>query len=475
MFCLPSTCTRLAGAAILAAIVAATASAQTTLVSPTVETTPVPTSGDAADDPAIWIHPTSPGSSVVLGTDKDSGLAVYDLSGSELQFLAVGNINNVDLRVQFPLGSGLIDLATGSNRTNDTISAFSIDPSTGLLTDVAAGSGVATGITVYGYCMYASATGKFYGFINSKDGDVEQHELFDNGSGLVTGTLVRSFAVGSQTEGCVADDEAGALYIGEENVGIWRYGAEPGDGTTRTLVDSTGVGGHLTADVEGLTIYYEPGGVGYLIASSQGVDEYTLYERSGANAYVGTFAIVDGNGIDGTSATDGIDVTNVALGSAFPAGMFVVQDGVNPGANQNYKFVKWDDIAQSFTPPLSIDTSWNPRPNSCSADSDADGVCDDVDICLGIYDPAQIDSDLDGFGNRCDADYNGDGIVEGADFLIFRGTFGSRLGQPLYDPDADSNGDDAIGPSDFFVFRGFWLLPPGPSALPCAGSPPCLP
>ncbi|MDP5027094.1 MAG: phytase, partial [Flavobacterium sp.] len=35
------------------------------------------------DDPAIWIHPTNPSSSLIIGTDKDSdgGLYLYDLNG----------------------------------------------------------------------------------------------------------------------------------------------------------------------------------------------------------------------------------------------------------------------------------------------------------------------------------------------------------------------------------------------------------
>lgn len=42
-------------------------------VTATVETDPVPHDGDAADDPAIWVHPTDPGRSVILGTDKRGG------------------------------------------------------------------------------------------------------------------------------------------------------------------------------------------------------------------------------------------------------------------------------------------------------------------------------------------------------------------------------------------------------------------
>src|SRR5690606_16649840 len=43
------------------------------------QTDPVNTSGDAADDPAIWIHPQQPERSLVLGTNKKAGLQVYDL------------------------------------------------------------------------------------------------------------------------------------------------------------------------------------------------------------------------------------------------------------------------------------------------------------------------------------------------------------------------------------------------------------
>ena len=49
--------------------------AQVVEVTRTVETDPVPSSGDAADDPAIWVHPTDPSLSTVIGTDKNSGLA----------------------------------------------------------------------------------------------------------------------------------------------------------------------------------------------------------------------------------------------------------------------------------------------------------------------------------------------------------------------------------------------------------------
>jgi len=101
-------------------------------------------------------------------------------------------------------------------------------------------------------------------------------------------------------------------------------------------------------------------GSGYLIASSQGSDGFAVYERGGSNAYVTTFEVA-ARAIDRVSGTDGIDVTNAALGSAFPHGVFVAQDNTNDDGNQNFKLVPWETIAGSASPQLVVDTSWDPR------------------------------------------------------------------------------------------------------------------
>ncbi len=316
-------------------------------VAATVETEPVPHPGDSADDPAIWVHPTNPAQSTIIGTDKHGGLAVYDLTGKQIQYLPDGNMNNVDVRSGFRLGGRQFALVTAGNRSDNSIAIYRVNPTTRLLEEVAARK--TTTLTVYGSCMYHSrSTGKFYYFVNSKKGEVEQWELFEQG-GKVDARKVRSFTVGSITEGCVADDESGQFYIGEENVAIWKYGAEPNASVTRTQVDKTGAGGHLVSNIEGLTIAYGRNGTGYLIASSQGNSTYVIYRREGNNQYVKTFRIVDGGGVDGTAETDGIDVTTANLGPAFPQGVFVAQDGHNDQGNQNYKLVPWQLIIGAET------------------------------------------------------------------------------------------------------------------------------
>src|SRR5687767_14304370 len=48
------------------------------------QTEPMQHAGDSADDPAIWLHPTKPELSLILGTDKQGGLVVYDMDGKRM-------------------------------------------------------------------------------------------------------------------------------------------------------------------------------------------------------------------------------------------------------------------------------------------------------------------------------------------------------------------------------------------------------
>lgn len=336
-----------------------------TAVVPVGETDPVPHAGDAADDPAIWVDQDDPARSAVIGTDKLGGIAVYDLAGNELQYRSGARMNNVDLRPGFVLGGEPTTLVAASQRGSG-IAPFRFDPVTRNVEPVGARE-LVTGLSPYGLCLYKSAeTEKLYAFVTRRyepedppdAPDVEQWELFDDGTGKVDARLVRSFRVGSQTEGCVADDDLGALYLAEEDVGIWRYGAEPDAGTDRTLVDGTGPSGQLDPDVEGLAIAYGAGGSGYLVASSQGDDLFSVYGRED-NEHIRSFRI------RGVENTDGLDVTSAALGEAFPGGLLVVHDGLNGVDNQNYKLVRLEEVlgeepdTPDCTRPYAADSPWN--------------------------------------------------------------------------------------------------------------------
>jgi 3-phytase len=318
-----------------------------------VETVPVASFGDAADDPAIWAHPADPAKSLIVATDKKAGMFVYDMQGKLVQFRPDGKMNNADLRDGFPLGKDKITLVTASDRTHKSVAIYRLDPDRRELVDIADGM-QATGLDdPYGLCMYRSPkSAKTYVFINTGDGLMRQWELQDAGNGHVRIEQVREFHMPSQAEGCVADDIGGALYIGEEDVALWRMNPEPDGGDTMTAIDRVADNKAIKDDLEGVGIYDLGGGRGYIVVSSQGNNTYAVYRREGDHAYLGSFAVVaDGaRGIDGISETDGLEVTSRNLGPGFEHGAMIAQDGRNvlPTQNQNYKYVPWESIARAL-------------------------------------------------------------------------------------------------------------------------------
>ncbi len=338
------------------AVSAASADAPIVVVSAVIETEPVSSDGDAADDSCVWVHPDDPAQSLIIGTNKDGSLDVYDLHGKRIQSITGMEPNNVDIR--HGLGpDGSLDLVAFTDRADNSIGLHRVDAATRKLEPVRHGDGLVTGMEeVYGMCLYHEpGTDNVYVFVNSKEGQVEQWKCLLRDDGKVGLELVHAFEVGGGLEGAVADDEAGVLYLGEEDLGIWRYDlrALARGEVVRSLVDLTAPAGRLVADVEGLTLYLGEGGTGYLIASSQGNHSYVVYRRDGRNEYVGTFRIAPANGIDGTEETDGIDVCAADLGPGFEWGVFVAQDGLNDNGAQNFKLVPWHTLATAFTPALS--------------------------------------------------------------------------------------------------------------------------
>ncbi|MCK9796219.1 phytase [Pseudomonas sp. MAFF 302030] len=318
-------------------------------VEPVVQSDPVGRQGDAADDPAIWVHPQQPSLSRVLGTNKKQGLLAYDLQGKLLQELPVGRLNNVDVRPGFKLGEQTVDLAVASNRDHNSLSLFAIDRASGELRE--AGEIPTPLKEIYGMCLFQPASGELYAIANGKDGTFVQYRL-SAPNGSVQGELVRQFKVASQPEGCVADDQRQRLFIGEEDVGVWAVDARPEQ--PATLASVIKVGGLLQADVEGLALY-QSAARDYLVISSQGNDSYLVLDAEPPFASHGAFRVGlnAAAGIDGASETDGLEVTSVNLGGPWSQGMLVVQDGRKrmPEQTQNFKFVPWAEVTRALQLP----------------------------------------------------------------------------------------------------------------------------
>ena len=291
-----------------------------------VETQPVTNRGDAADDAVVLVGDTT---TWIAGTDKQFGLRVYDLTGSQLHTLDVGRLNNIDA-VSIERGY----LAAATNRTTDSIDVFRIDPDADAVE-------LATRIPLdmkepYGLCM-ARLDGAITVFVGDKLGRVERWTVDAD----LEAERFDQISFESLTEGCVVDAARRTLYVGEETVGIWAISL---DDSSRVLLDKTGRG-RLRADVEGLDIY-RGRETDYLVASSQGDNTFVIYALPGGQPIV-KFRIGSDpeSGIDRVSDTDGVAVSAADM-PGFPRGVMVVQDGADSGESnrQNFKIVDWRRI-----------------------------------------------------------------------------------------------------------------------------------
>lgn len=410
---------RMAMAAAAAAVVAVApvASAATTTVTATAETIDhKPAGTNDADDPAFWVHPTDPDKSLIIGTIKEAGLDVYRTDGSLLQSIPIATnsrYNNVDLLYGITLGGTTRDLAVITDRGTDKLHVYAINGgSSSPLTEVTdSGVPLVFGVTrkinsktTYGIAGWRNPdTGKGEVFVTQENTtNLAKLVLTDGGGGKVSYQKVASISLPdtftlpngntwkpcfnprhpdwtAHAEGMVVDPATGTLWADQEIVGLWKMTTNLTSpqlvhkltrfGQTYTVVNgkckinsgSTSYGeSYLPGDLEGIGLYrLGTSSNGYLIISNQQKSFYTVFSRDGSS-YLGTFAIGSSAATDPVDGTDGLDVINVPMGSGYPQGLLVTQDGKDaPLGGTNFKLTPWPHVATALG--LQVDTSGDPR------------------------------------------------------------------------------------------------------------------
>ena len=100
--------------------------------------------GADADDPAVWIHPTDPGRSLVFGTNKvaapEGALVVFGLDGKKRQTVAgIDRPNNVDVEYGLTVGGRRTDIAVLTERLKQRLRVFRIAADGSGVTEMGAG------------------------------------------------------------------------------------------------------------------------------------------------------------------------------------------------------------------------------------------------------------------------------------------------------------------------------------------------
>ncbi|MCX6615441.1 MAG: phytase, partial [Acidobacteria bacterium] len=108
-----------------------------------VATAPV---SDDPDDPAIWVNPSDPAQSLIIGTNKveapKGALVVFGLDGKIRQTIAnLDRPNNVDVEYGLMVGGKPTDIAVTTERLQHRLRIFKIPRDGGPLVDISSGGG----------------------------------------------------------------------------------------------------------------------------------------------------------------------------------------------------------------------------------------------------------------------------------------------------------------------------------------------
>jgi 3-phytase len=312
------------------------------------------------DDPAIWIHPTDPAGSLILGTDKiekTGGLYVFGLDGRVRQSItSLDRPNNVDVEYGFSAGGRLLDIAVVTERKRHRLRVFAISVDGALSDLVPAGLPVLEGergesSEPMGIALYRRVRdGAVFAIVAPKTGDrtdyLWQYRLQGEPAGRLSLALVRRFgrfsrigtrpAETGEIEAVVVDDALGYVYYSDERYGIRKYHADPDHVDAARELAVLGTDGYL-GDREGLAIYDTGAGKGFLVSSDQLSDGTRLkvFRREGTqgnphdHSAVWTIPTVSDD-------TDGLEVTSRGL-PGFPHGLLVM---MNAGG-RNFLLYDW--------------------------------------------------------------------------------------------------------------------------------------
>lgn len=298
-----------------------------------------------ADECGIWADASNPSNSALICNDKSpfGALFVFDLNGKEVS--RSHNMNRpvgVSIRNGIKMKNGdVIDVVGCGVRGTNEIKIFKIDPKSRELIDVTHTAGISSGFSsdTYGFCLYKRRTdGQLFCFVSTKHtADIHQFQLDDDGSGRFKGTLVRKFGVAHQrsfVEGMVADDEYGYFYASDERHAILKFYADP-NVKKPPFIQAFGLADGIKGDREGLALYKQPKGKGYLIVSSQGDSTFKIYDRTGKNKFVKSIRP------KGVNKTDGIAATALKIPPNYPTGVFAAHND----KNNNYGIFDWFEFS----------------------------------------------------------------------------------------------------------------------------------
>lgn len=305
------------------------------------------------DDPAVWINPTDPAKSLIIGTDKDQdgGLYVFDLNGKMQPGKTVHGLqrpDNVDVEYGLMLGGKPTDIAVATERFTHKLRVFSLPdmkPVDGGGLAMFVGETGTEYRDLMGISLYKNKAGKIYAIVGRKNGPTDGTYLWqylldeDDGTGIVKASLVRKFGNYSglkEIESIAVDDQLGYVYYSDEGKGVHQYYADPEKGNQElALFATTG----FTQDHEGISLYNLTDSTGYILVSDQGANKFHVFSREGVPQNPFAHPLIKVVTVS-ANQSDGSETVAFPLSAQMPCGLFVAMSD-----NKTFELYRWEDIA----------------------------------------------------------------------------------------------------------------------------------
>lgn len=192
----------------------------------------------------------------------------------------------------------------------------------------------------------------------------------------------------------------------------------------------------------------------------------TIHGGSGFDRFIDIAANLNADKLLDFSADDLIEVTGIRFSALRynPSTGLLEFDTTGDGSYSTDLTLATGLISDAFRVQASDPTDAAYTRVWLAGDADGDGIFDDADNAIYVFNSDQRDTDGDGYGNIVDADLNQDLVVDFFDLSMLDGVFGSS------DANADFNGDGSVDFFDLSILDGLFGQAPGPSYVDGAGS-----
>ncbi|KAA9131622.1 phytase [Marinihelvus fidelis] len=280
----------------------------------------------AAIDAAFWPHADRV---VLLAAEGEGGLNTYGTDGQRLQAypdVQAGMVEVLRDGQSAPVAAIVYDGAAS------TLSPWQLTSGDGQLAPLAA-EPIPVHDELTGLCSYRSTlSGAWFLYGTTDEGLLHHWELYRDGDRW-QGRLLRTIPAGKGAGFCAVDAGDAAVYVGDEELGIWRFGAEPEADTTRELIDLVTPRGQLGEEIKGIAVYSVSPELAYLLVADAG------------EGYLSAYGLPDGDrvgaiAIDGLSEAEGM----AALATTDGGWLAIADEDQSDGASE-YALVPWEALA----------------------------------------------------------------------------------------------------------------------------------